>query len=100
MSDYYYLGLDLSTQQLKCTVINEKHEIVLEEAINFDQDLPEFETTHGAIINDNIATSPTLMWVKALELLLEKLETFEHIGSIRGISGAGQVRFFYVRVDK
>lgn len=98
MSDYYYLGLDLSTQQLKCTVINEKHDIVLEEAINFDRDLPEFKTTHGAIISDNVATSPTLMWVKALDLLLEKLQNFEHIGSIRGISGAGQVKFFFIFV--
>lgn len=94
MSDCYYLGLDLSTQQLKCTVIDEKHDIILEEAINFDRDLPEFKTTHGAIINDNVVTSPTLMWVKALELLLEKLQNFKHIGSIRGISGAGQVRLY------
>ncbi|GAA5817612.1 hypothetical protein MFLAVUS_011160 [Mucor flavus] len=90
MTENYYLGLDLSTQQLKCTLINEQHDIVLEEAINFDKDLPEFGTVHGAIIDDNVVTSPTLMWVKALDLLLRRLKNSSYIGSIRGISGAGQ----------
>lgn len=87
----YYLGFDLSTQQLKCTVINDAHDIVLEEAVNFDKDLPEFNTTHGAIVNGDNVTSPTLMWVKALDILLNKLKAFPHVNSIRGISGAGQV---------
>ncbi|CEG74500.1 hypothetical protein RMATCC62417_09704 [Rhizopus microsporus] len=86
----YYLGFDLSTQQLKCTVINDAHDIVLEEAVNFDKDLPEFNTTHGAIVNGDNVTSPTLMWVKALDVLLNKLKAFPHVNSIRGISGAGQ----------
>lgn len=91
MTEKYYLGLDLSTQQLKCTVIDDKHEIVLEEAVNLDKDLPEFNTVHGAIMNDNVVTSPTLMWVKALDLLLNRLKDSSYIGSIVGISGAGQV---------
>lgn len=100
MPENYYLGLDLSTQQLKCTLINEQHEIVLERAVNFDKDLPEFHTKHGAIVNDNVVTSPTLMWVKALDLLLEQLKDTSYIQYIRGISGAGQVKsanfFFFV----
>ncbi|CAO3698406.1 unnamed protein product [Rhizopus stolonifer] len=86
----YYLGFDLSTQQLKCTVIDEAHEIMLEEAVNFDRDLPEFKTKHGAIVNEDVVTSPTLMWVKAFDLLFEKLKSFPHKGAICGISGAGQ----------
>ncbi|CAO0802749.1 unnamed protein product [Mucor circinelloides] len=88
--EHYYLGLDLSTQQLKCTLINEKHDIVWEKAVNFDKDLPEFKTKHGAIVNDNVVTSPTLMWVKAMDLLMQALKGTPYIGSIRGISGAGQ----------
>ncbi|KAL9537360.1 hypothetical protein MBANPS3_011845 [Mucor bainieri] len=88
--EHYYLGLDLSTQQLKCTLINEKHDIVWEKAVNFDKDLPEFKTKHGAIVNDNIVTSPTLMWVKAMDLLMQALKETPYIESIRGISGAGQ----------
>ncbi|KAG2194669.1 hypothetical protein INT46_005621 [Mucor plumbeus] len=86
----YYLGLDLSTQQLKCTLINEKHDIIWENAVNFDKDLSEFKTKHGAIVNDNVVTSPTLMWVKAMDLLMQALKETPYIKSIRGISGAGQ----------
>lgn len=87
-----YLGLDLSTQQLKCTVMDNAHSIVLEEAVNFDRDLPEFGTKHGAFQNGDRVTSPTLMWVKALDILLERLKATGRIHEIRGISGAGQVR--------
>lgn len=87
-----YLGLDLSTQQLKCTVMDNAHSIVLEEAVNFDRDLPEFGTKHGAFHNGDQVTSPTLMWVKALDILLERLKGTGRIHEIRGISGAGQVR--------
>ncbi|KAI8645942.1 hypothetical protein BD408DRAFT_480214 [Parasitella parasitica] len=86
----YYLGLDLSTQQFKCTLINEKHDIIWENAVNFDRDLPEFKTRHGAIVNNNVVTSPTLMWVKAMDLMMQALKETPYIGSIRGISGAGQ----------
>ncbi|KAJ8654623.1 hypothetical protein O0I10_009674 [Lichtheimia ornata] len=86
----YYLGLDLSTQQLKCTVMNDAHAIVLEEAVNFDRDLPEFGTKHGAIQNGDVVTSPTLMWVKAMDILFERLKKSSIIGNIQGISGAGQ----------
>ncbi|KAI9315003.1 hypothetical protein BX666DRAFT_1965620 [Dichotomocladium elegans] len=88
----YYLGLDLSTQQLKCTIIDESHTIVLEEAVNFDRDLPEFGTKHGAIQCGDVVTSPTLMWVKAMDMLFERLHkhSADVVGKIRGISGAGQ----------
>ncbi|KAG2220628.1 hypothetical protein INT45_014058 [Circinella minor] len=89
-NDYYYLGLDLSTQQLKCTVMNDTHDIVLEEAVNFDRDLPEFNTTHGAIQNGDTVTSPTIMWVKAIDILFDRLKNSPVTGKIRGISGAGQ----------
>ncbi|KAI7869883.1 hypothetical protein BDF14DRAFT_1741452 [Spinellus fusiger] len=85
-----YLGLDLSTQQLKCTLINEVHSIVLDEAVHFDHDLPEFGTSNGAIHYGDRATSPTLMWVKALDILLGRLKKSGHVHRIRGISGAGQ----------
>ncbi|OBZ87194.1 Xylulose kinase [Choanephora cucurbitarum] len=85
-----YLGLDLSTQQLKCTLINEEHHITYEEAVHFDRDLPEFGTKYGAIVNDDVVTSPTLMWVKALDLLLTRLKKTGLMPLVQGISGAGQ----------
>lgn len=93
MSDNCYLGLDLSTQQLKCTVMNDAHEIVLEKAVNFDRDLPAYKTRNGAIDhgNDHV-TSPTIMWVDAMDKLFEAIKTTPYAAKIRGISGAGQVR--------
>ncbi|RUS13337.1 hypothetical protein BC938DRAFT_477952 [Jimgerdemannia flammicorona] len=91
--DDVYLGLDLSTQQLKCTVINNQHHIVVEDAVNFDKDLPEFATRNGAIEEDgDVVTVPTLMWVKALDMLIEKMRKDYgfNFGRVRGIAGAGQ----------
>ncbi|KAG0162861.1 hypothetical protein DFQ28_000738 [Apophysomyces sp. BC1034] len=90
MSNQYFLGLDLSTQQLKCTLINDSHDILFEDAVNFDRDLSEFGTTHGVIQDGNEATTPTLLWVKALDMLLTRLKATPYIHRIRGISGAGQ----------
>ncbi|KAH8550299.1 hypothetical protein BGW37DRAFT_521521 [Umbelopsis sp. PMI_123] len=87
-----YLGLDLSTQQLKYTVINYDHDIIAEAAVHFDKDLPEFHTTNGAIAEGDVVTSPTLMWVKAMDILFERLSKRSDIkiDNIKGISGAGQ----------
>ncbi|ORY98614.1 hypothetical protein BCR43DRAFT_522717 [Syncephalastrum racemosum] len=91
MSDNCYLGLDLSTQQLKCTVMNDAHEIVLEKAVNFDRDLPAYGTRNGAIDhgNDHV-TSPTIMWVEAMDKLFESIKETPYAAKICGISGAGQ----------
>jgi sugar (pentulose or hexulose) kinase len=88
----HYLGLDLSTQQLKCTLVNDSDTIVYEKAVNFEKDLPEYETRNGAIQNGDEVTSPTLMWVQALDMLFESMRhDGVHLASIKGISGAGQV---------
>ncbi|CAO3577974.1 unnamed protein product [Absidia cylindrospora] len=87
----YYLGLDLSTQQLKCTLINETHAIVFEDAVNFGRDLPKYNTENGAVLHgDDIVTSPPLMWVEAMDMLLSRLAKTPYISNIMAISGAGQ----------
>lgn len=71
-----YMGLDLSTQQLKAAIINDKLEILYEEAVSFDSDLPEFRTQNGAVIDKadpQYITAPVMMWVKAFDILLDKL---------------------------
>lgn len=37
-----FLGLDLSTQQLKALIVGEQLEVVKEESVHFDTELPEF----------------------------------------------------------
>lgn len=37
-----YIGFDLSTQQLKLTVIEDTCQIVFEETVHFDKELPHY----------------------------------------------------------
>jgi xylulokinase len=86
-----FLGLDLSTQGLKAVVIDSDLSIIFETSINFDKDLSEFGTVGGALINGEEVTAPSLMFVKALDLILANLANSEiDLATIKGISGSGQ----------
>jgi xylulokinase len=91
-----FLGLDLSTQQLKATILDKASNIVHEASVHFDRDLPHHRTTNGAIRGPDAGevTSPVRMWLEAIDLLFKRLHD-DHIdfGNIVGISGAGQVSF-------
>jgi len=88
-----FLGLDLSTQGLKATVIDETLTVVCEESVSFDADLSEFGTEGGALRKDDglTVTSPPLMWVAALDLVLGKFrEAAGLLARVAAISGSGQ----------
>ncbi|KAJ7931498.1 hypothetical protein B0H13DRAFT_2247568 [Mycena leptocephala] len=75
-----FLGLDLSTQQLKAVIISEDATVVHESAVHFDNDLPQGEVT-----------SPVAMWLDAMDLLMERMKKSGiQFGEIAAISGAGQ----------
>ena len=88
-----FLGLDLSTQQLKVIAVDNELGIIHEEFVNFDKDLPEFATQGGVKRQEDAltVTVPTLLWVKAFDLLLERIKSkgfcFENVTCI---SGTGQ----------
>ncbi|GIY55478.1 hypothetical protein CDAR_538162 [Caerostris darwini] len=88
-----YLGFDFSTQQLKAIVINDKLEVTHQSAVTYDTHLPEFRTHGGYLWNDLLteATTPTLMWVKALDILLDRLK-LEGVdfSTVKSLSGAAQ----------
>jgi len=87
----HYIGFDFSTQQIKAIVINEDLEITAEANVHFDSMLPEYRTHGGVNISGRTVTAPTIMWVKALDMLLDKLRVEGvDFGSIAAISGAGQ----------
>ena len=50
-----FLGLDCSTQALKGLVLNEDFEVVTEVDINFERDLPAFNTTAGVVYGERKA---------------------------------------------
>uniref|UniRef100_A0A8C2Z2J6 Xylulose kinase n=1 Tax=Cyclopterus lumpus TaxID=8103 RepID=A0A8C2Z2J6_CYCLU len=88
-----YLGFDFSTQQLKVVVIDGDLNVVHQDNVQFDSELPEFRTLGGVHVHADrlTVTSPVLMWVKALDLLLDKMKRAGLVFSrVRALSGSGQ----------
>ncbi len=93
MSDNMYLGIDSSTQSLKAVLMNDDRRIVSDISVNFDADLPEFETRGGVHKQRDglTVTSPAVMWVKALDLLLKRMRAADvPFEKIAAVSGSGQ----------
>ncbi|WCJ35633.1 xylulose kinase-2 [Euphorbia peplus] len=92
--DSFFLGLDSSTQSLKATVLDSNLNVVKSELVHFDSDLPRYNTKDGVFrdSSDNgKIVSPTLMWVEALDVVLQRLVTsgFD-FGKVAALSGSGQ----------
>jgi xylulokinase len=89
-----YLGLDSSTQSLSALLIDtDTGKVVAERSVNFGERLPHYKSPKGFLPSDDAAIkhSDPLMWVEALELVLQDLRSAGvDLGRVRGISGAGQ----------
>lgn len=88
-----FMGFDLSTQQLKVLVIDKDLKVVTEASVHFDNDFPEFKTQGGVHQHKDklTVTAPTLLWVKAFDLVLKRLkENGLEFGAIACVSGTGQ----------
>ena len=72
--------------------------MVASECVQFDTELPEYRTeggVHGKDSRDGRITSPTLMWVKAVDMLMDKIRIAGiDFSQVAAISGAGQVSLF------
>ncbi|KAF7846863.1 hypothetical protein BT93_L3645 [Corymbia citriodora subsp. variegata] len=92
--DALFLGFDSSTQSLKATVLDSHLNIVATELVHFDSELPHYKTKDGAFrdpSDDGRIVSPTIMWVEALDLMLQKLaKSGLDFGKIAAVSGSGQ----------
>ena len=93
--DPTYLGLDLSTQQLKAALITRDGTLLYEQSVHFDHDLAHFGTTNGAIQGDEEGKvyCPVALWIEALDILMDRLKASGKVdfSRIRGIGGAAQV---------
>ncbi|KAJ2934852.1 hypothetical protein H1R20_g2271, partial [Candolleomyces eurysporus] len=88
-----FLGLDLSTQQLKAVLIKEDATIVHETSVHFSNDLSHYNTTSGTYHGpgEGEVTSPVAMWLEAIDLLFERMRKEDvSFSDIVAISGAGQ----------
>uniref|UniRef100_A0A8C7LDG2 Xylulose kinase n=1 Tax=Oncorhynchus kisutch TaxID=8019 RepID=A0A8C7LDG2_ONCKI len=92
-TESFYLGFDFSTQQLKVVAVDGNLSVVHQDNVQFDSELPEFGTQGGVHVHaDSLTvTSPVLMWVKALDLILGKMKNagFD-FSRVKALSGSGQ----------
>ncbi|KAJ8454627.1 hypothetical protein ONZ51_g12919 [Trametes cubensis] len=86
-----FLGLELATDQLRASIVDENLELVGVEAIDFDTEVPEYQTQGGIFTTPGDAyTTPVEMWLKAFDLLFEKLSKNYDLTRIKAIGGAAQ----------
>lgn len=88
------LNCKIKIRSLKATVLDSNLNIVAQEIVNFDSELPHYKTKDGvyrdSLINGRIV-SPTIMWVEALDLILGRLKKSElNFTKIAAVSGSGQ----------
>ncbi|KAL6012780.1 hypothetical protein ACLOJK_003269 [Asimina triloba] len=84
----------MSIVSLKATVLDANLKIFTSETVHFDSELPRYKTRDGVCRDpseNGRISSPTLMWVEALDLLLQKLVKAQlDFGKITAISGSAQ----------
>lgn len=88
------LGLDSSTQSLSAVLLDaDQGVVVAEDSVNFGDDLPQYQQAHGYAeggLRGEIHANP-LMWVEALDLLLERMKSNGvDFSSVVAVSGSGQ----------
>ncbi|PID57075.1 hypothetical protein CSB45_09165 [candidate division KSB3 bacterium] len=73
---HLFAGWDVSTQSTKLLVIDaDAQQIVFNEAVNYDSDLPAYNTKEGAIqgLGEGVSESEPAMWIEAVHMLLKRL---------------------------
>ncbi|KAK9703863.1 FGGY family of carbohydrate kinase [Popillia japonica] len=83
-----------SCVSLKAVIVDNDLRIIHQASVVFDTDLPEFRT-HGGVVQSRmtptIATVPTLLWVKSLDILMDRLLVAGvDFSKIAAISGTAQ----------
>lgn len=93
-----FLGLELATDQLRASLVDDTLRLVGSECIDFDADLPEYQTQGGIFTTPGDAyTTPVEMWIKALDLLFDKLRANWELNRIKSIGGCAQHALVYWR---
>ena len=88
-----FLGIDSSTQSMTGLVIDcDREAIVAEESVLFDEHFGDrYGVENGVLeLGPGEVHAPPLMWVEALDLLLDRLRSSCDLASISAVSGCGQ----------
>ncbi|MDD4101082.1 MAG: FGGY family carbohydrate kinase [Kiritimatiellae bacterium] len=90
----YYLGIDSSTQGIKAVVIDPVAGVIVGGAgVNYTADLPQYNCSDGVLPDPDplVKHADPLMWLAALDLLLERLgDSGVDMGRIAAVGGDGQ----------
>jgi xylulokinase len=90
-----FLGLDVSTQSCKAVVIdNDKKKVVYQDSVNYDRDLPKYNTINGTRKDAGfgVSESDPNMWIDAIHMLFNRMKSKSSvlINHIKSISVSGQ----------
>ncbi|MBC8183227.1 hypothetical protein H8E88_19150 [candidate division KSB1 bacterium] len=89
-----FAGFDCSTQSKKLVIIDlDKAEVLYSDQINYDVDLPQYNTNNGVEQSsiEGLSESDPQMWIDSLEMLFFKLQKSSFpICDIKSISVSGQ----------
>ena len=92
--DRLFIGLDISTQSAKLVLLNwAVGDLVYEDSLNYDLDLPHYGTRNGVIYNpdNSVSESDPKMWIEAVEFLFRRLkENSIPLSQVKSISVSGQ----------
>jgi xylulokinase len=88
-----FLGFDSSTQSLSAIVLDtDQNSIAAEASVNFGKDLAHYAAPSGFIpggASGEVHADP-MMWLEALDLVLEKLSAQIDLSKVTHIAGSGQ----------
>jgi xylulokinase len=87
------LGFDSSTQGITAVILDPASgAVVHSHAINFDQALPQYGTRHGVLPNPDpsVVHGSPLLWLEALEKMLDHLKTAVDLSRVSAIAGSAQ----------
>ena len=89
-----FAGLDVSTQGQKIVVLDiQENSIVYSDSLNYDRDLPKYDTINGVIKNKEVGVSESepKMWIEAIHMLFQRMKnSLDIISFIKSISISGQ----------
>jgi xylulokinase len=92
MSGPFYIGTDLSTQQLKALVVDSSLKKVYEAKFDFDADATGYDIHKGVMVNEaeGEVFAPVALWLQAMDTVLARLKDAGlDFSLVKGISGAG-----------
>ncbi len=94
MSKPLYLGLDISTQGAKLVALDpDQKKTVFVTALNYDSDMPKFQTQNGTIkgLAEGASESDPAMWIQAVHILFGRFKAAGLDGAgVQAISVSGQ----------